>query len=98
MANSLKAIAMEGTISIIGAIGGFDVAKQPSIMEAWMNFCTVRGIMIGSRQQFEEMNRAIEASDIKPVVEKVFGFEETKEAYQFVWDQRHFGKVGISIA
>jgi NADPH:quinone reductase-like Zn-dependent oxidoreductase len=62
------------------------------------NICTVRGILVGSRLQFEEMNRAIEANDIKPVVdEKVFTLDEAKDAYQYMWDQKHFGKLCIKI-
>ena len=55
-------------------------------------------MLVGSRLQFEEMNRAIEANDIKPVVdEKVFTLDQTKEAYQYMWDQKHFGKLCIKI-
>src|SRR6187402_3050194 len=76
MAQSLKAIRIDGVISIIGFLGG--AAKdQPSFLEALSNVCTVRGILVGSRTQFEEMNRAIEVNQIKPVVdEKVFTLEE----------------------
>lgn len=98
VANSLKAIAIEGTISIIGFLGGASAEKQPTMLEALMNMCTIRGLLVGSRQQFEEMNKAIEANDIKPVVdEKVFKLEEAKEAYQYMWDQKHFGKVGLTV-
>jgi D-arabinose 1-dehydrogenase-like Zn-dependent alcohol dehydrogenase len=46
-----------------------------------LNICTVRGVLVGSRSQFEEMNRAIEACKIKPVVDKkVFTLEQTKES------------------
>lgn len=79
MAQSLKAVKIDGVISIIGFLGG-NAQEQPTFLEALNNVCTVRGILVGSRAQFEEMNRAIEANKIKPVVdEKVFGFEETKE-------------------
>jgi NADPH:quinone reductase-like Zn-dependent oxidoreductase len=62
------------------------------------NICTVRGVLVGSRLQFEAMNLAIEANDIKPVVdEKVFTLDETKDAYQYMWDQKHFGKLCIKI-
>jgi len=62
------------------------------------NICTVRGVLVGSRLQFEEMNRAIEANDIKPIVdEKVFTLDEAKDAYQYMWDQKHFGKLCIKI-
>jgi NADPH:quinone reductase-like Zn-dependent oxidoreductase len=94
---SLKAVCLEGVISIIGFIGGTS-DKQPTLLDALVNICTVRGIYVGSRQQFEEMNAAVEANNIKPVIdEKVFTLEQLKEAYQFQWDQKHFGKVGIKI-
>jgi hypothetical protein len=47
--------------------------------------------MVGSRRQFEDMNWAIGVSGIKPVIDaRDFGFEEVKEAYQYMWDQKHF--------
>ena len=59
----------------------------------------MRGLLVGSRQQFEDMNAAIEANDIHPVVdEKVFDLSELKEAYQHMFDQKHFGKMVIKIA
>lgn len=82
MKQSFNAIAIDGVISIIGFLGG-GKADQPSFLDCLMHICTTRGVLVGSRLQFEEMNRAIEANNIKPVVdEKVFKLEETKEAYQ----------------
>jgi len=98
IAQSLKAIKIDGVISIIGFIGGSS-NDQPTFLDALMNICTVRGVLVGSRLQMEDMNRAIEANGIKPVVdEKVFKLAEAKEAYQFMWDQKHFGKLCIQIA
>jgi NADPH:quinone reductase-like Zn-dependent oxidoreductase len=98
MAQSLKAVTMEGVVSIIGFIGGLD-QEQPRLLECLQNICTVRGILVGSRLQFEDMNAAIEANDLHPVVdEKVFELSELKEAYQYMWDQKHFGKLTIKIA
>lgn len=97
MAQSLKAIRPEGTITIIGFLGGYS-KDQPTFLDCLNNLCTVRGIMVGSRQQFEQMNEAIDANGIKPVVdEKVFSLEDTKEAYRYMWDQKHFGKLTIKI-
>lgn len=46
----------------------------------------------------QKQNTAIEANKIKPVVdEKVFKLSELKEAYQYMWDQKHFGKLAIQI-
>ncbi|KAL8728169.1 MAG: hypothetical protein Q9166_005563 [cf. Caloplaca sp. 2 TL-2023] len=97
MAQSLKAIKPEGVISIIGFLGGMS-KEQPSFLECLNTVCTVRGVLVGSRLQFQQMNEAIDASEIKPVVdEKVFALEELKEAYQYMWDQKHFGKLTVKI-
>lgn len=48
----------------------------------------------------EEMCRAIEANveKLRPVVDKqVFELSKTKEAYEYMWAQKHFGKVCIGI-
>jgi len=98
MIQSLNAIGRDGIISIIGFLGGFKGEKQPTFLDPLTRGCIVRGILVGSRLQFEEMNRAIEANNIQPVVdEKVFKLAEAKEAYQYMWDQKHFGKLTIDI-
>ena len=98
MKQSLKAIKPEGIISIIGFLGGMS-KDQPSFLECLNSICTVRGVLVGSRQQFEQMNAAIDATGIKPVVdEKVFNLEDLKAAYQYLSDQKHFGKVAIKIS
>ena len=97
MAQSLKAIRPEGVISIIGFLGGM-AKDQPSFLECLNNICTVRGVLVGSRQQFEQMNSAIDANGITPMVDdKVFAFEDLKEAYQYMWDQKHFGKLTVRV-
>lgn len=98
MTQSMKAIKMEGVISVIGFLGGQGDEKQPSTLDTLTNCCTVRGILVGSKLQFGDMNKAIDARKIKPVVDKVFGFEEAKEAYQYLWDQKHVGKVVIQVS
>lgn len=98
LAQSLKAIAIDGVISIIGFIAG-QTKEQPTFLECLTNMCTVRGILVGSRLQMEDMCAAIEANDIHPIVdEKVFEFKELPEAYQYMWDQKHFGKLTIKVA
>ena len=53
----------------------------------------IQGISVGSTQMFEAMNRAIAANAIKPVIDKVFGFDEAKAAYQHMASGAHFGKI-----
>lgn len=83
MRQSLKAVAIEGVVSIIGFRAGMDRKESPSFAEVQATFSLIRGLFVGSRQQFEQMNKAIEANGIKPVVDgKVFKLEEVREAYQ----------------
>jgi len=54
---------------------------------------------VGSRAQSEEMNRIIDANSIEPVVdERLFEMAHLKEAHQYLWKQRHFGKVAVNVA
>ena len=57
----------------------------------------LQGISVGSTQMFEAMNRAISANEIKPVIDKVFGFDDVKAAYQHMASGAHFGKIVIRV-
>ncbi|OAL54269.1 hypothetical protein IQ07DRAFT_500031 [Pyrenochaeta sp. DS3sAY3a] len=98
MAQSLKAVAIDGVITIIGFIAGME-KNQPSFLDCLNNLCTVRGILVGSRLQMEDMCAAIEANDLHPVVDdKVFELKDLKDAYEYMWDQKHFGKLTVKVA
>lgn len=97
LGQSLKATKHEGIISIIGMVGSGKSGEVPQIMDALPNVVIFRGVYVGSKQQMEEMVEAIEANDIHPVLDEVFPFEKAKDAYQYQWDKKHFGKVAIKI-
>ncbi|KAL4877861.1 alcohol dehydrogenase [Aspergillus karnatakaensis] len=99
VAQSLRAIRPDGIIALAGLLGaGEDVKNIPSIMDGLSYLCTTRGFLLGSRKQFGDMVRFIEEHKVKPVVdERVFGFGEVKEAYEFLEAQRHFSKVVIDV-
>jgi NADPH:quinone reductase-like Zn-dependent oxidoreductase len=59
---------------------------------------SMHGIFVGNRAMFEQLVRAVEVNDIHPVIDRVFGLEESPAAYQYLQSQAHFGKVVISIA
>lgn len=59
---------------------------------------TLRGLLNGPRDRFEEMLAWFERKDIKPVVDKVFGFEESKEALEYLCGEQHFGKIVIRVS
>jgi NADPH:quinone reductase-like Zn-dependent oxidoreductase len=86
---SLKAIKMEGVISVIGFLGGAD--SKESTLEALNHVCTIRGVYVGSREQLEEMVAAMEKHDIHPVVDKtVFTLDKVREAYEYMVSRLFF--------
>lgn len=83
MGQSLKAVKYGGIITLIGFLGG--AKPKNNILEALSNICTLRGIFVGSKEQMEDMCRAIEANDIHPVVDqKIFPLDQAREAYEYM--------------
>ena len=91
---SLNAVKMGGHISIVGLLQGFDITINA--LTLLHKQAHIRGMEVGSTQDFIEMNRAIEAHDIHPVIDKVFAFEETQAAFEYLEQGQHFGKVVIA--
>jgi len=58
---------------------------------------SLHGIGVGSTAMFEDMNRAIEVNRIKPIVGKVFPFDEAPEAFRQFAAGDFFAKVVITI-
>ncbi|RKL42820.1 hypothetical protein BFJ70_g4519 [Fusarium oxysporum] len=100
MPQSLKAVRLEGIIHVLGTINYLDQKLPPdtiTVTDVVLHMCIVRGFVVGSRRQMEDMVRAIEADDIHPVIDKrVFPFEKAKEAYHYLRQQQYISKVAIS--
>ncbi|QDT35655.1 zinc-dependent alcohol dehydrogenase family protein [Stratiformator vulcanicus] len=92
---SLKSAALNGHVSLIGVLSGTEGAVNPLL--ALFNRVTIHGIYVGSREMFHAMNRAIETSQLKPAIDRVFGFDEAPDAYRHLQSGSHVGKVVIAI-
>ena len=80
--------------SLLGEVG----RMQQEFDRFFGRRANVQGISVGSTQMFEAMNRAVAANGVKPVIDKVFGFDEVKAAYQHMASGAHFGKIVIRVA
>ena len=94
-AESVKACRPGASIGVIGILTGLENAVQ--IFSIVPKLLDVFGIYVGSREMFEGMNRALEQTKIKPVIDRVFPFEEAGAAYQYLESGSHFGKVVIEV-
>ena len=92
--NSLKSVAVQGQISWVGVLA----QGEPMISLAALRsaFATLQFIAVGSRAQFIAMNRAIEVNRLKPVIDRVFPFEEAVDAYRYYQAGQFFGKIVIT--
>jgi NADPH:quinone reductase-like Zn-dependent oxidoreductase len=91
MPRSLRAVRMQGMISVIGALSGAEATISP--IGILMNTLRVQGIYVGSRAMFKRMNRAIEFHRIKPTIDRVFEWTQIKDALRYMESQQHFGKI-----
>jgi NADPH:quinone reductase-like Zn-dependent oxidoreductase len=92
---SLKCVRMGGTISLIGNVGGNgDVNPLPLLMKN----VRMQGIFVGSREMFEAMNRAIAASELRPMIDRVFPFDQARDAMHYMETGVHFGKICIKVS
>jgi len=92
---SLRAVRFGGTIALIGVLAGGTAALN--VVPILMQKVRVQGILVGDRESFEAMNRAIEAHALRPVVDRIFPFTETREAFAHLESAGHFGKVVVEV-
>ncbi len=88
---SLKAVRFGGTLSVIGVLSG---ASSPlNILPILMKNVRLQGILVGHRESFEAMNRAIEIAGLLPVVDRIFPIAQTRQALELMARGGHFGKI-----
>jgi NADPH:quinone reductase-like Zn-dependent oxidoreductase len=95
MEQSFEAARPGGRVSLIGVLTGFDTKVDPH--PAMLKGLCIQAIVVGSRAMFEDMNRALEISELRPVIDRVFPFEDAREALRHLQSAGHVGKVVISV-
>ncbi len=94
-ARSMNSVRASGQIAVIGVLSG--VAGTIPIGLIGIQTLSVRGIFVGSVAMFEDMNRAITAHNLRPVIDRVFPFEESLDALRYMQSAQHVGKIVISL-
>src|SRR5262245_15801813 len=93
MGESLRAVRPGGHVALIGILTGGAATFNP--IPILMRAIRVHGIFVGSRAMFQEMNRAIALHAMKPVIDRVFEFDEAAESLKHMQSGAHFGKIVI---
>ena len=92
---SIAAVAIGGHISLIGVLAG--IAGEVPTAILFRKQARLHGLIVGSRRHQNDMVRGLQATGIKPVVDKVFALRELAQAFEFEKAGKHFGKIGVEI-
>ena len=94
-ARSVQALARGGKICLVGFVAGRDGDTSP--FPLMYKAGNLHGIFVGDREMFEDMNRAIAVNRVTPVIDRVFPFEEAKQAFMHHASGQFIGKVVIQM-
>jgi NADPH:quinone reductase-like Zn-dependent oxidoreductase len=87
-------LAVGGKACLIGVLTGRSADINPYAL-MWRE-AHLHGIRVGDVVMFEQMNRAIETNQLRPIVDRVFGFDDAAAAYRYQNAGSFVGKVVIS--
>ncbi len=90
---SINAVRRGGCIHLVGLATG--MTAEVFIPSMLVKQIRLQGIYVGSRSMFEQMNEAIDLHKMKPVIDRVFPFEEAIESFHYLAKGSHTGKICI---
>lgn len=93
MAQTMAALRRGGEIAMVGVIAQGTIDPLAILVGGLL----VRGIMVGSRQHFEQLASALETHGIEPVIDHSFPFEQAAEAFDHLRKAGHLGKIVIEL-
>lgn len=94
---SLRAARVGGVIAQIGILSGSATSEPLALTPILHKQLRVQGIYVGSRVMFETMNAAIAKAKLRPVMDRVFSFDQVREAFLHMQSASHFGKIVIRV-
>ena len=95
LGQSLHACRVGGHISMIGVLTG--VQGPVSTATVMSKNIRLQGISVGSRRHQLDMVRAIEATGLRPVMDRHFPLDAIAEAFRHQASGQHFGKIILDV-
>ncbi len=92
---SLQCVKSEGIVSMIGVIDGTKGELDTGLIMT--KAARIQGVETGSTAMYRAMLKAMAIHKLKPVIDKVFTFEQTIDAMSYLKEGKHFGKVCIRL-
>jgi NADPH:quinone reductase-like Zn-dependent oxidoreductase len=92
---SIQACRIGGHISLIGVLtGSGGVVPTVAIM---LRQQRLLGLIVGSRQHQIDMVRGIDATGVKPVIDRTFALRDIRDSFRFLQSAQHVGKICLDV-
>lgn len=88
---SITAVRVGGHIALIGVLTGR--AGEVPTAALMAKQARLQGLIVGSRREQQDFVRALEATDLRPLIDRSFPLEEIAEAFHYEESGAHFGKI-----
>ena len=94
VARSLASTRAGGRVSLVGLLTGIPNKDVPIFSAG----ATISVSRVGSRDDFEAMNRAIGFHGLRPIIDSSYAFEDLPDALHRLESGRHVGKIVVRVA
>lgn len=91
----LELMVPGGRIAIFGRTAG-DIPNLPTRLLYWKQI-SIHGTTMGTRDEFLSMIDFLESRNLKPIIDKVFAFDQINEAVKRMEQGNQFGKIVLQI-
>jgi len=92
---STAALRYGGTMSILGVLTG--LSGPVNTYAILHHLLRVVGVYVGSIEMLERFTRALSETKLRPIIDRVFDFEDAPRAYEYLASAAHFGKVVVRL-
>ncbi len=96
LAQSLQTCTYGARVAVIGVLAGQE--SNIRIRDLLVHQIQMRGIYMESTEELRVLMRAVDALKLSPAIDKVFPFDQVKEAYRHLESQKHIGKVVVTLS
>ena len=93
---SIRAVKLGGHIALIGVLSG-PAANELVLPRIFLKQVRTSGIAMANHQSQKAMVEYLDNSEIKPVISDTFDLAELAGAFQHQIDNKHFGKISITM-
>lgn len=95
LGQTLRCVRPGGTVAVIGILSGNQT--KTLLTPILMQQIRMQGVIVGPRERFEELARAVSLHALRPVVDATFPMNEARAALEHMKAGRHFGKIVVEV-